>query len=155
MIRSLIGRRQCRKRSASICAGRQVAGMTLIEVMIVVAIVSVLLLAAVPGYRGYVLRSHRVEAQTALLGIATTQEMFYLRHNTYTSLLEDAPPDGLGLQSVSANGHYALRIVRADTDGFEATATAAGTQVDDGRCLAFSIDQVGTKSATSADCWSR
>ena len=75
------------------------AGMTLIELMIVVAIVALLASIAVPSYRQYVLRANRIEATTALLQLAAAQEKFYLQNNTYAgnALIDDAPPAGLGL----------------------------------------------------------
>jgi type IV pilus assembly protein PilE len=129
--------------------------MSLIEVLVVAAILAVLTLVAVPGYRTYVVRSHRVEAMSALLALAAAQETHFLRHNTYTAQLTAAPPDGLGMQPVTASGFYTLAIVSADAETFGATATATGAQASDTQCPAFSIDQSGTKSATRPGCWSR
>ena len=130
-------------------------GITLIELMIVVLVVGILASIAVPSYRAYLLRSHRVEATAALLNLAAAQEKFYLQNNTYTMELEDAPPDGLGLQAVTANDFYDIAIDSADAAGFQATATAKGGQADDSHCAEFTIDQTGTRTATSTDCWSR
>ena len=130
-------------------------GVTLIELMVVVLVVGILASIAVPSYRAYLLRSHRVEATAALLNLAAAQEKFYLQNNTYTTKLEDAPPDGLGLQAVTANDFYDIAIDSADAAGFQATATAKGGQADDSHCAEFTIDQTGTRTATSTDCWSR
>ncbi len=130
-------------------------GVTLIELMIVVLVVGVLAAIAVPSYRAYLLRSHRVEATTALLNLAAAQEKFYLQNNTYTTELEDAPPVGLGLPAATANDFYDIAIDAADAAGFQATATAKGGQTDDSHCAEFTIDQAGTRTATSTDCWSR
>jgi type IV pilus assembly protein PilE len=130
-------------------------GVTLIEMMIVVLVVAVLASIAVPSYRAYLLRSHRVEATAALLNLAAAQEKFYLQNNTYTTELVDAPPDGLGLRAVTENGYYDIAIDSADAAGFEATATAKGGQADDSHCADFTIDETGTKTATNTDCWSR
>jgi type IV pilus assembly protein PilE len=130
-------------------------GFTLIELVIVVAIVAILALIAVPGYRAYLLRSHRVEATASLLALAAAQEKHYLQNNTYTTELEDAPPDGLGMEAVSENGFYDIDITSGDTAGFVATATAKGGQADDTRCASFTIDETGAKTATNTDCWSR
>jgi type IV pilus assembly protein PilE len=134
---------------------KQQAGVTLIELVIVVVIVGILAAIAVPSYRQYVIRSHRVEATTALLGLAAAQEKFYLQNNTYTTELEDSPPDGLGIPATTEKGFYDLEITAADEDGFSATATATGGQADDSHCAEFTLDQAGTKTATSTDCWSR
>lgn len=128
-------------------------GMTLIELMVVVAIVAILASIAVPSYRQYVLRSNRAEAKAALLNLAAAQEKFYLQNNTYTEELTDAPPDGLGLPDTTESGFYDIEIDDADDEGFTATATAAGGQAQDTRCATFSIDQAGARTATTADCW--
>lgn len=130
--------------------------MTLTELVMVLATIAVLASIAVPSYRSYVLRSHRVEAKTALLNLAAAQEKFYLSRNTYATnaQLTDAPPDGLGLSSTTENGWYTIAIANgANAAGFSATATATGSQAEDSHCASFTINQQGVKSATNADCW--
>ena len=143
-------------------AMRRQRGMTLIELMIVVVIVAVLASIALPSYRSYVLRTHRVEAKTALLNLAAAQEKFYLETNTYAAnaVLATAPPAGLGLQATTENGWYTVVIANgANAANFSATATAAGAQVNDTDCATFSITALGVKTATkqggaaSTACW--
>ena len=134
-------------------------GVTLIELMIVIVVVAILGSIAVPSYRSFVLRSHRVEAKTALLALAAAQEKFYLQNNTYAtnSLLTTAPPSGLGLAATTENGWYTVAIANgANAAGFSATATATGTQTADGDCASFTINQLGVKTATGDKptvCW--
>jgi type IV pilus assembly protein PilE len=128
-------------------------GFSLIELMIVVAVVAILASIAVPSYRQYVLRSHRTEAKAALLNVAAAQEKFYLQNNTYTTALTDAPPAGLGIAATTRNGYYTIAIGGANVTTFSVTATATGTQTQDTRCLTFSINELGVKTATNADCW--
>jgi hypothetical protein len=59
------------------------------------------------------------------------------------------------MHPVTESGRYDIAIDSADVEGFHATATARGGQVDDTHCASFSIDQAGAKSATGTDCWSR
>jgi type IV pilus assembly protein PilE len=133
------------------------AGVTLIELMIVVGVVAVLASIALPSYRSYVIRTHRTEATTALLSLAAAQEKFYLQNNTYAgnALLDDAPPAGLGMSTTTENGWYTLSITAADAAGFDAVATKAGGQSSDTHCATFSLDEAGVKSATNTDCWNR
>ena len=128
-------------------------GVTLIELMIVIVVVAVLASIAVPNYRQYVLRTHRTEAKAAVLSVAAAQEKFYLQNNTYTDALTDAPPAGLGIAATTRNGYYTIAVAGANATTYTVTATAAGTQTQDTRCLTFSIDQAGVKTATNADCW--
>ena len=131
-------------------------GMTLIELVIVISIIGLLAAIAVPSYRQYVLRANRAEAKSAMLNIAAAQEKFYLQNNTYATdaQLSTAAPGGLGIPATTDKGYYTLSIANgADAAGFSATATATGSQAADSRCATFTIDQAGTRSATSVDCW--
>ncbi len=62
---------------------KNMRGVTLLELMIVVVIISILTAIAYPNYRQYATRAKRTEAKAALLQIATNQERFYLHNNTY------------------------------------------------------------------------
>jgi len=130
-------------------------GFTLIELMIVIVIVAVLAAIAIPSYRQYVLRTHRAEAKRTLLDVATAQEKFYLQNNTYAdpSALGTAPPGGLGIANTTEHGYYGVAITAGGVSAFSATATAQGGQADDSRCLTFTINQAGSRTATNADCW--
>jgi type IV pilus assembly protein PilE len=136
-------------------------GVTMIELLIVVVIVAITASAAVPSYRRYVLRAHRVEAKTALLNLATAQEKFHLQNNGYAgpAALATAPPDGLGLTGTTGNGWYTIAITAASTTAFSATAMAAGAQTADGDCATFTIDSLGVRGATNrggtsaTECW--
>jgi type IV pilus assembly protein PilE len=132
-----------------------VAGLTLIELMVVVVIVAILASIAAPNYRQYVLRAQRSEAKRTLLSVAAAQERFYLQNNTYASSsgLTSAPPAGLGIPATTENGHYAVAITTGNVSEFSATATAQGRQAADARCTTFTIDQAGSRTATNADCW--
>jgi type IV pilus assembly protein PilE len=131
------------------------AGMSLLELLVVVAIAGILTLAALPGYRSYLLRAHRVEARSALLAVAAAQEAHYLHHDEYTPELTAAPPVGLGSRSVTDGGNYTITIDRADANAFTATAIAVGKQERDEHCARFSLDANGARTATHADCWLR
>jgi len=129
-------------------------GMSLIELMVVVAIVALLATIAVPSYRQFLLKSHRAEAKAALLNLAAAQEKFYLQNNTYTDDLTTAPPGGLGLPATTENGHFTVAIAAgANAAGFTATAATAGGQAQDTHCATFTINQAGARTATSSNCW--
>ena len=140
---------------------RKAAGVTLIELMIVVVVIAILGVIAVPNYREYMKRTHRTEAKSALLRIQTNQERWYLQHNTYTD-----DPDDLGFPGgVSENGVYTLAITTADglTQDYTATAAPAagggrnGVRMeDDTECAEFSIDSRGVRAASPdprGRCW--
>ncbi len=130
-------------------------GITLIELMIVVAIVAIMASIAIPAYGRYVMRANRVDGTAALLRLAAAQERFYLQNNTYA-----ATPAALGINGTE-NGFYALAVNGASAAGYTATATAQGRQADDDDCDVFSINQLGQRTSTgggsdtSAICWRR
>jgi type IV pilus assembly protein PilE len=133
-------------------AHRAQRGITLIEMMVVVAIVAILGTIAVGNYRASVLRSNRAEATAALLRIQAAEEKYYLSRNAYT---ED--PALLGLAENTERGLYRLDVdVSDDGDRFTATATAIGSQTSDEECPVFTIDEAGARTPVPGDanrCW--
>jgi type IV pilus assembly protein PilE len=144
---------------------RNMRGVTLLELMVVVVVVSILATIAVPSYRRYLLRSQRSEATIALLRLQTAQEKFYLQNNQYTANITAAPPAGLGLPDVSETGKYQLAVaLAADANGnpnqvYTATAapTADGGQADDTLCEDFTLDDRGVRGVSGTEsvehCW--
>ena len=132
---------------------KHMAGVTLMELMIVVVIISILTAVAYPGYQQYTQRAKRNEAKSCLLQIATMQERFYLQNNVYT-----ADMTNLGFQNAGANltdaGTYSCSVTNANANNFTATATYQKADAEAAKCLTWSIDGRGQKtSAPSADCW--
>jgi type IV pilus assembly protein PilE len=126
--------------------------------MIVVAIVAILGTIATNSYRGYLMRTHRTEARTALLRVQAAQEKFFLQNNRYAdnSELSPAPPAGLGIDAKSTpGGYYDIRIARPNTTQYTVTATATGGQLQDvADCQTLSINNNGGRvPADSSGCW--
>ena len=71
-------------------------GFTLIEVLIVVAILGILMSIAVPAYSEYIRRAHRAAAQQFLLDVAQRQEQYLLDNRQYATIL-GAGAGGLGM----------------------------------------------------------
>ena len=64
---------------------KRVSGFTLIELMIVVAIVGILAAVAYPSYQNYLLKGRRAAAQAYLLNFAQRQQQYYLDNRTYAN----------------------------------------------------------------------
>jgi type IV pilus assembly protein PilE len=128
-------------------------GVTLMELMIVVVIISILTAIAYPSYRQYVARAKRNEAKAGLLQIATLQERFYLQNNTYTTDLTN-----LGF-TVAANapsdtGTYVFNVPTANANTFNAVAAYQKTDGELAKCATLTIDGRQAKGSTPYnDCW--
>lgn len=128
-------------------------GVTLIELIIVVLIVSILTAIAYPNYQQYVAKAKRNEAKAALLKIATLQERYYLQNNTFTTDLTNL---GFGSSNnvASDSGTYVINVTSADANSFAANANYQRSDKEATKCDIFSINGAGVKSSSPAtDCW--
>jgi type IV pilus assembly protein PilE len=136
---------------------RSQRGMSLMELMIVVAIVALLGTIAVSSYRGQMLRSNRVDGTAALLEVQVAQEKFFLQNQRYAvdnTELAAAPPTGLGIPVATAGGHYSLVLAAPTATTYTITATAAGGQVNDTNCPTYTINEKGDRTpAAATHCW--
>jgi len=124
--------------------------MTLIELIIVVAVMGILLALAVPSYRSYVLRVHRTEAIRVLLQASMCQERVIASRGNY---------DTSRCRPVSDQQRYLLSYDSPDTQGrtYIAMATPTGAQLAD-PCGSLLLDQNGVRQISGTDmsvikCW--
>jgi type IV pilus assembly protein PilE len=151
---------------------RRPLGFTLIELVITMVILAILASIAVPAYSSYILKSHRTDAKSALLDLASLEERYLSTNGSYTST-----PSNLGYSAaappfVVGSSYYnitAITVVAAvaptsSTSAgtpatYSITATAINAQVADKACATFTISSTGAQTATgtdpnaSVDCW--
>lgn len=125
------------------------AGFSLIELMIVVAVVGILSSVAYPAYVEQYRKARRAEAQTLLMNVANRQQQFLLDTRVYADT-----PAALNITvapSVSANYALTIAVGTATVPVFTVTATPLGAQVLDTRCGVMTVTSTGVK--TPGDCW--
>ncbi|WP_342130630.1 type IV pilin protein [Hydrogenophaga sp. OTU3427] len=134
---------------------RRQRGFSLVEAMVVVAVIGILAAIAYPNYTEHVRRGRRSDAMVALSAVLQAQERWRANTLTYAAQLQD-----LGLRSTSLDGHYALALNGASRNSYTATATAVGVQASDTACSSMSVtlDAQGihygaTGSAGARRCW--
>ncbi|KEQ15023.1 type IV pilin protein [Endozoicomonas numazuensis] len=129
-------------------------GFSLIELMIVVAIIGIIVAVAIPSYQQYVFESRRTDAHIALTIAAAEQEKFYTYDNAYTTEINN-----LG-GATSPDGHYTLSVTATNTTyTLTATAISSSSQFADTDCRSFTLNHLGAKAAfnsiatASTGCW--
>ena len=133
---------------------RREKGFTLIELMIVVAIVGILTAIAYPSYQEYVLRSNRADAQADMLELTQWLERRYTVNGVYPDPAVVPLPFATSPRSGNARYNLALNVP-AGGQTFVLTAVPAAVQARD-RCGTLTMNQQGvtTPAATPAlTCW--
>jgi type IV pilus assembly protein PilE len=131
---------------------KEFSGFTLIEILIVVALLGLLLSLALPSYQRYLERGHRVEAIRMLTGAAACQE----RHRALTGAY-----DTTRCNRFADNHHYRLSIKpKANPSSMAFTLIAEPVMHRESDiCGSLSLDQSGARTISGAQenlwkCWS-
>ncbi len=140
-------------------------GFSLIELMVVVAIVAILSAFAYPSYERYVIKTKRTVAQSALLQVADRQQQFFMDNKRFavdlTNLGFGANPyvlgeDGMSTVAGDTQAVYSLSLSNVTATTWTATAAPLHGQLSrDSYCGSLSLTQAGAKGKTGSSdkCW--
>ncbi|NRB21862.1 prepilin-type N-terminal cleavage/methylation domain-containing protein [Candidatus Dependentiae bacterium] len=151
-------------------------GFTLIELMVVVAIIAFLAMIAIPSAKRYLARAKRAEAYTILSSIATAQKVHWAKTGKYSNQLSGAgglgwKPEGYkgggeqenfyytyGFPGSEGTNHFtgklgtsASHLSRANASDIVFVAVAAGDIDGDGEPDILTVDQNGTITIVQDD----
>lgn len=140
---------------------KRARGLTLVELMVTLVVLALLSAIAYPLYQTQVRKARRVEAKTALMGIALAQERYLTRVGSYATAAQlgdeyDEQIERMTDRNGDGTPDYYSIVVAATTTSFSVTGTAIGVQAADGDCATFVVNQLGQRTATGADpdiCW--
>ena len=134
-------------------------GFTIIEVLIVVAILGILAAIAIPQVTKYITNARRADGKTALLAAAQAMERYYTNNYTYVGATIGTNTTDQIYQN-SDSGYYSLSFSPAESGStnpsssefeIQAVADPNGKQANDTPCLTMTINQLGQK--TPPACW--
>ena len=139
-------------------------GFSVVDLVIVIAILGIIASVAFPSYQSFSLRTHRTAATVALTDGANRMQKYFLGNKTYTVDLL-----ALGFNAdpfITENGRYSMKVDTSGLGGacptaicFKLVATAIGNQVTDTNCAVFELNSVGDKTALAGggsqnnNCW--
>lgn len=129
-------------------------GFTLIEILIVVAILGIIAAIAIPSYTSFMNKTRRTDAMTILTELAGEQQRYLSENNRYANDLTDLgyPNDPF----TTVEGFYTVSVENPSATSYVLTATPVpgGPQAGDTECGAFTLNSGGVKGSNSGtECW--
>lgn len=136
----------------------KMSGFTLVELMIVVAIIGILASIAIPNYQRYQARARTTEAKVNLTAIYTAEKSFAVEYNTYSKCIKAMgfEPEGqtfyaIGFSASGGGGCGSGGSSNCDSDmGIGAPSCVGGGTSDPGTAPATTVGYNALRTASSA-----
>lgn len=122
-------------------------GFTLIELMIVVAVVAILAAVALPSYQEHVRKGARAAAQGFMMEIANREQQYFLDKRSFVTAISSL---GLDEPKETLNRYTYAVTTSGPPPCFSITATATGSQVPDGN---LTLDCTNAKTRSGVAGW--
>ena len=137
---------------------RAVRGLTLIEIMVVVALVGILASIALTSYQSQTRKTRRYAAQSCLMEQAQYLERYYTSTNNSMSYTGAVLPDATCKTNLASYYTFSLPAAANSSQAFSVQAAAIGTQTGDTDCRTLALNQAAQQTSSSATatttgCW--
>ena len=120
---------------------RYVDGMTLMELLVVLAIIGIIMMMAVPRFMNVVGDARSLEAQQQLKYLYTLEKTYFFRNAKYSDDALAISYEQPKLATDGGNAYFRVDITEASVGSFLATATAVVDFDGDGAFNVWTIDQ--------------
>lgn len=137
--------------------GNEQKGFTLVELMVVVAIVGILAAIAIPSYSDYVTRSRITHATSGLAAKRVMMEQYFQDNHIYGNATTTPPTVGTGCLDDNSDQFFDFACPTLSDVTYTVRASGKGPMTG----FVYTVDQANVRSTTAtpagwtanASCW--